>query len=304
MASLFDTENSHHGENMETTNKPWGGQLLTVTLVGSIVSAINGAVFALITATHGWGIVSLLVLLAIAYWIVQYSKFFMRAARIHRYATGVMIALAMMGSYMLAETLVTASFMGTDLGGFYVSRWNTGITLFGGGSWAIDGWVWSACYVLKILLLLVLFTGAAADEGDRPFCESCGSATTRLIWKQVVGRFDEGRLTEFARKVGQWNIDELLTTVEQDTDGDHGILIHIWTCACGSEFEFKAESYNLSTNVAARELVGFLPMDSSEVSRIVRWVWTIDPKADIPETVHDIYKERLEGNESHKPGTM
>ncbi len=282
---------------METTNKPGTGQLLIITLIGSIVSAINGGVFALVTASHGWGIVSVLVLLAIACGIVLYTKFFLRAARINRYATGARIALVMMGSYILAETLVSASLMGTDLSGFYVSRWNIGITLFGGGSWTIAGWVWAVCYVSKILFLLIIFCGAAADEGDRPYCESCGSATTHLIWKQVAGRFDGARLSDFARNHGQWDVHELITTVQQDQDGDHGVFIRIWTCACGSKFEFKAEAYKLSTNIAGGELVGFLPMDTSGVSRIVRWVWTIDPEADIPEAILAIYKDSPEANE-------
>ncbi len=282
---------------METTNKRGAGQFLIITLIGSIVFAAHGAVFALMTASHGWGIASVLVLLAIAYWIVLCTRFFMRAARIHRYGIGVGIALVMMGSYLLAETLVSASLMGTDLGGFYVSRWHTGVTLFGSGSWAISGWVWLVSYGVKILFLLILFTGGAADEGDRPFCESCGSATTNLVWKQVVGRFDGEHLSEFAQNHGQWSVGELITTVEQNKDGDHGIFIRIWTCACGARFEFKAEAYKLSANIAGRELVGFLPMGTSGVSRIVRWVWTIDPEADIPEAILAIYKDSPEENE-------
>jgi len=262
-----------------------------ITLLGSIVSAINGSAVALISVSHAWGIVSLLALLAIAYWIVQSTKFFLRKARIHSFALGAAMALAMMASYVFAETQISASLMGTDFAGFYVSRWQSGLTLFGSGSWAIGGWLWAVCYVLKMLLLLILFFGAAADEGDRPFCESCGSATTQLVWKQTVGRYDTDNLKAYAGTNGQWNLGGLMTMLEQDQSGGSAIYIRIWTCACGLRFEFKAEAYDLSTKIAGSELVGFLPMGAAGVSGIVQWVWSIDPETEIPEALLAIYRD-------------
>ncbi len=273
-----------------TTRRP--GKLILGTLAGIIVAAMLGGVVALLSATHSWGIVSIFVLLALAYFIVQATKLVLRAAHVNRFASALRIAMLMMLVYLLTETWIAAAFMHTDLIGFYVSRWTTGLPLFGQGSWAISAWLWVVPYAIKLFFLYILFMGAAADEGDRPFCPYCKSATSNLIWKQLVGRFNVQRLEDFAKLEGQWNFNEFLTTLHRDQSGDLAVYIRVWTCDCNTRFEFRAESSKIDASVpAGDELIGYFPMSASTLCEIVSWVWRVDPEAQIPGPIFKLYEE-------------
>lgn len=276
---------------MQPHTTPGPLRFTLATLLGLAVAAIMGGLVALLSASHHWGIASLVILAALGYFIVQANKRVLRVARVSRYATAMRIAMPMMVVYLLAETWVTAALMHTDLVGFYASRWTTGLTLFGAGSWAIKSWLWVVPYALRLFLIYILFMGAAADEGDRPFCTSCNTATTNLIWKQVVGRFHAQRLADFAKLGGQWNFGQLLTTIHRDEAGDQGIYIRVWSCDCGDRFEFRAESSRIgSVSPGGTELVGYFPMQAPSLAKVVQWVRTVDPAAPIPEPILKLCK--------------
>lgn len=282
---------------MESNSAPGPAKVLILVLLGIITSAAFGAISALLTATHSWGILAPVVLLSIAYPIYRGTKFFLRAAHISNIQVGLLMALLMMAAYILTETLVASSFMNTDLPGFYNSRWNTGLALFGSGSWTLSGWLWAIPYAVKVFFVFILYFGAAADEGDRPYCESCASATTNLIWKHVAYPFDQRELNAFPKTHHQWDLPGLISDIHQTPDGNHGILVKLWTCNCNTCYEFRAESYNMDTNIAFKELIGFLPLREPDISVVVDWALKLNPQSTIPDPVQRI---RIE----HSPAVL
>lgn len=239
--------------------------------VGIALMFVVGFVFSMLTATHAWGILIPVILVAYAFALVPVVIYFARFAKVRTVRGGLVVGCVLFPGYVIGEIVGSSLVEGDPAISWFAHRWGEGVELFGGGSYTIRSWMWAVAYVIKLLGLFVLIPVPIMLEGERQFCELCRTHTTRKVWKNHFGKFDKADL--LSRK----SLRDMLT-LQSGHGGTHSIRVRVRACKCKSLCEMQTQSVSAENEHVGDNIIDAQILTPLGLNRLMEWIITIDPQ--------------------------
>jgi len=243
--------------------------------IASALFIALGAVFAMMTSTHPFGIATVGIMI---FWIFIVGFGAVHSARwasLSSANNALLFGVILFIAYVAGEIIVATQIEQAGLRSWFSSRWNEGITLFGKDSFALKGWLWATAYAFRLLLILATIGAVMIAEGDRQFCHNCKRSTTFTRWKTPIKSFDQSVFLQLQRLNDIFRIEPTPST-------DHGLWIRVRTCKCTRFGEITVDKYKIKEDTTGSRIFDSIPLTQRMFTMLIEWVKVVDPHAKLP----------------------